>query len=57
MGELRSQAGNGEAAQRWARAVNHYQLWAVGAKERGSVIPSQQVWSPGGSWHQGKAVH
>ena len=40
MRELRSQAGNGEAAHRLARAGNRYQPWAIGAKEGGSVISS-----------------
>lgn len=40
MGELRSQAQTGEAAGRLARAGNHYQPWAVGAKRGGSITSS-----------------
>lgn len=56
MGELRSQTWNGDSAQTSARTVDSYQPGAAGAKEGGDVIPSQQPWSPGGSFHHSKAV-
>lgn len=40
MGELRSQAWNSKAAQKLARAVNHYQHEAEGAQETMLSHPS-----------------